>query len=67
MSSQFDPSTDLDTYYVVDHLAPAEEWLPGTYTVREEWPPGTYTVRFDLTDGLGEQSATAEYEFTVVE
>lgn len=52
----FDPSNDLDTYYVTDRVSPAEEWLPGEYQ-----------VQYEVTDGYTDESVTETYNFTVVE
>ncbi len=56
LSNRFDPSTDLDTYYVTDRLSPTEEWVPGEYT-----------IRFEVTDGHTGESVTESYTFTVPE
>ncbi|MEF8771345.1 hypothetical protein [Halodesulfurarchaeum sp.] len=52
----FDPSIDLDTYFITDHLSPSQEWLPSEYE-----------IRLVVTDGYTDESVTETYRFTVVE
>jgi hypothetical protein len=56
LANDFDPATDLDTYWVADLLSPNEEWLTGTYD-----------LRFELTDGYTDETVTGTHTFTVVE
>lgn len=55
LSNMFDPSTDLDSYYIADHVLPSEEWLAGEYE-----------LRFEVTDGYTNETITETYSFTVV-
>lgn len=56
LTNEFDPDIDLSTYHVVDHLAPAEEWLTGEYT-----------LALEVTDGYTGETIEKEGTFTVVE
>ncbi|MEF8894343.1 hypothetical protein [Halodesulfurarchaeum sp.] len=56
LSNMFEPSKDLDEYFITDYIAPSQEWLPGEYE-----------LRFEITDGYTDKRVTEEYTFTVVE
>ena len=55
LSNVFEPSIDLDSYYITDHLAPSGEWLPGEYE-----------LQFEVTDGYTDKTVAETYIFTIV-
>lgn len=56
LSNMFDPSIDLDTYYIADRISPSEEWLAGNYE-----------IQLKVTDGYTDETVPETFTFTIVE